>query len=96
MKQSAQILGYNEGQILEPFKNAFPTNYCYVFFGIQHLKDTVDNVKHVMTKEKLDKQLESKSSTPYMSLKTNPSTKIKIVKFNEYKLLNNQIDKLTG
>ena len=48
-----------------------------------------------MTKEKLDSKLGDESSTTYMSLKTHPSTENKIKKFDEYKLLHNQIGILT-
>ena len=48
-----------------------------------------------MTKEKFDNKLAGHNSTPFMSLKTHPSTKNKIVKFDEYKLLYNQKDRLT-
>ena len=65
-----------------------PTRYYYQLFGIQNLSEAAESAKHVMTKEKLDKQLAGQSSTPYMSLKTNPLANNKTVKFDEYKLLN--------
>ena len=47
-----------------------------------------------MTKEKFGNILAGRSSTPYMSLKIHPSTKNTVVKFDEYKLLYNQIERL--
>ena len=75
-------------------KNIFPTRYYCLLFCIQNLTDVDKSSKCVMTKEKLDKQLAGQSSIPYMSIKTHPSTKNNIVKFDEYKLMNNQIDRL--
>ena len=39
--------------------------------------------------------LAGESSTPYISLEIHPSAKNKIVKFDECKMLDNQIDRLT-
>ena len=69
LKQCGQMLKYNEAQVLELFKNTFPTRYCYVLFGIQNLREAVESAKRVLTKEKLDDKLASQSFTPYMSLK---------------------------
>ena len=94
MKQNVQILGNNKGQVLELFKNILPIRYYYLLFDIQKFRELVEGTKCVMTKEKLNKQTTGQSSTPYKSLKAHPSAKDKIVKFDEYKLLNNQIDRL--
>ena len=87
LKQCAQILGYNEGKVLELFKKTLPTRYYFLLFGTQNLRKAVESSKRVMTKEKLDSKLAGKSSNLYMSLKTYPSTKKKVVKFDEYTLL---------
>ena len=56
----------------------------------------MESAKWVMTIAKLDNKLAGQSSTPYTSLKNTPFCKEqKIVKFDEYKLLYNQIDRLT-
>ena len=47
-----------------------------------------------MTKDKWHKQLAGQSSTPYMSPKTYPFEKCKYVRFDEDKLMDNQIDRL--
>ena len=72
------MLGYNEGQVLEPFKNTSPTRYHYLLFDIQNLIKAVESTMHIMTKEKLDKQLAGQSSAPYISLKTHPSKNINL------------------
>ena len=43
--------------------------------------------------DKLDKLLAGQSSTQYISPKTHPSEENKYVKFDEYKLLENQFDR---
>ena len=77
------MLGYNKGQVLELFKNSLPTRYSYLLFVIQNLREAVKSVKTVLIKEKLDNKLAGQSSNPYMSLKTHPSAKNKIVRFDE-------------
>ena len=57
LKQCVRMLGYNECQISEHFKNTIPRIYYYLLFGIQNLREAVESAKHVMTKDKLDKQL---------------------------------------
>ena len=84
LKQCAQMLGYNEGQVLELFKNILPNKYYYLFFGIQNPREAVKSAKWVMTKENVYNKLACLSSISYMSLKTHPSTENKIVKFDEY------------
>ena len=64
-------------------------------FGVQNFRDAVESAKRVMAMKKLDVQLAGQSSSPYMSLKMHASAKNKIVKFDEYELLNDQIDRLT-
>ena len=89
------MFGYSKGQALEHIMNALPTRYCYLFFGNQSLTETPESANHVMTKEKLKKkEIAGQSTTPYISLKTHLSEKHKPVKFDEYSLLNNQIDRL--
>ena len=44
-----------------------------------------------MIKDKLEKQLVGQSSTPYIACKIHPSEKCKSVKFDGYKLFDNQI-----
>ena len=89
------MLGYEEEQVLELFKNTLPTRYYYLLFGIQNLREAEESDKWVNTKERLDYKLAGQSSTPYMSLKTHPSATNKRVMFDQHNLLHNQIDRLT-
>ena len=94
LKQCAQMLKLNEGQVLELFKYTLPTIYYYLLCCIQNLREAVESAKCVVTKGNLDKQLVGQRSTPYMSLKIHSSEKQKSVKFDEYKLLEKQINRL--
>ena len=86
------MLGYNEGHLLEFFKCSLHTRY---YFLLEYkILEAVESAKHVVTEEKLEKQIAGQSSTPYMSLKTYPSEKHESVRFYEHKLLDNQIDRL--
>ena len=49
------MLGLNEGQVFELFKNALHLRYYYLLFGIQNLCEAVESAKYVMTKERVDK-----------------------------------------
>ena len=53
----AALLNYGEAQILELFKNTLPSKLYWILFPINNLRDAVDAVKRLLTKEKLDKQL---------------------------------------
>ena len=86
------MLGYNEGQVLELFKNTWTTGYYYLLFDIQNYRERVDSAKHIMTKLKLDKY--KSKLNPMHPLKMHSSEKPKSVKFDEYKFLDNQIDRL--
>ena len=57
LKQFAQMSGYNEGQALDLFKNILSTRYYYLLFCNQNCREPVVSYKHVMTKEKTDKEL---------------------------------------
>ena len=72
------------------FKITLP--HKILVFVVWHLKLETDI--HVRTKTKLDKQLAGQSPTPYMSL-THTSEKYRSFKFDEYKLLENQTDRLS-
>ena len=55
--QVAMLLDYGEPQILEVFKNTLPYRLFQVFFHIDDLRLTVETVKRILTKEKIDRQL---------------------------------------
>ena len=70
IRQVAALLGYGEPQILEVFKNTLPTKLYWILFPIEDLGQAVETAKRILTKKKLDKQLEGQSlSTPLMSIK---------------------------
>ena len=57
IKQVAALLNYGESQILELFKNTLISKLYWILFPINNLRDAVDAMKRVLTKEQLDKQL---------------------------------------
>ena len=54
IRQVATLLGYGEPQILEVFKNTLPTKLYWILFPIEDLRQVVDAVKRILTKEKLE------------------------------------------
>ena len=58
IRQVANLLRYGEPQILEVFKNTLPTKLYWVLFPIEDLRQAVYTAKRILTKEKLDKQLD--------------------------------------
>ena len=70
MRQVATLLGYGEPQILEVFKNTLPTKLYWVLFPIENLRQAVETVERILTKEKLDRQLTGQTSTnPFMNIR---------------------------
>ena len=93
IRQVANLLGYEELQILEVFKNTLPTKLYWILFPIEDLRQAVDIAKRVLTKEKLDKQLTGQTSTsPFMSVRDGTDRR---VSFNTKDELGDKIDKLT-
>ena len=89
----ANLLGYPDPQILEVFKNTILSKLYWVLFQIEDLRVTVDTVKRMLTKEKIDKELAGQfSSTPFMSMRDSQGKK---VSFNTQDHLEQKIDKLT-
>ena len=94
IRQVAKLLGYQEPQVLEVFKNTLPTKLYWVFFPIADLRLTVETAKRILTKEKIDKQLAGQtSSTPFMSVRNGCSSKR--LTFNVTDDLEQKIDRLT-
>ena len=58
-------------QILENFKNTLPYRLYSTLINVNNLRDAIDLVKRVLTKEKLDRQLTGQSSTPLMKAISN-------------------------
>ena len=72
IKQVANLLGYQEPQKLEVFKNTLPTKLYWVLFPIMDLRQAVETAKIILMKEKIDRQLAGQtSSTPFMSIRDN-------------------------
>ena len=93
IRQVATLLGYGEPQILEVFKNTLPTKLYWILYPIEGLRQAVDTVKRILTKEKLDKQLTGQTSTgPFMNVRDGTERK---VSFNTRDKLGDKIDKLT-
>ena len=92
IRQVANLLGYQDPQILEVFKNTLPSKLYWVLFPIEDLRASVDTAKRMLTKEKIDKQLAGESSsTPFMSMRESQGKK---VSFNMQEDLEQKIDKL--
>ena len=66
IRQVANLLGYQEPQILEVFKNTLSTKLYWVLFSIMDLKQAVEVAKRILMKEKIDRQLAGQTSaTPF-------------------------------
>ena len=92
IRQVATLLGYQEPQILEVFKNTLPTKLYWVLVSIINLRQAVEMAKGILTKEKIDRQLAGQtSSTPFMNIKEGFSKK---VTFNTTDIIEQKIDKL--
>ena len=68
IKQVARLLGYEDPQVLEVFKNMVPNRLYWVLFSIDNLCDAVETARRFLTKEKIDRQMTGQSSTPFMKL----------------------------
>ena len=93
IRQLANLLGYQEPQVLEVFKNTLPTKLYCILFPIDDLRLVVETAKRMPMKEKIDKQLVGQtSSTPFMSVRDSQS---KRVTCNTADDLERKIDRLT-
>ena len=92
IRQVATLLGYEEPQILDVFKNTLPTKLYWILFPIEDLRQAVETAKRILTKEKLDKHLTVQASTsPFMSIREVTSRK---VSFDTRGKLGDKIDKV--
>ena len=65
IRQIANLLGYQDLQVLEVFRNTLLSKLYWVLFPIEDLRVAVDTAKRMLTKGKIDKQLAGQtSSTP--------------------------------
>ena len=97
IKQVAALLNYGEPQILELFKNILPSKLYWILFPINNLRDAVDSMKRVLTKENLDKQLSGQAgtTTPFMKVGdiSHPGKK---VSFDAQDPVREQLESLTS
>ena len=94
IRQVASLLGYQEPQILEVFKNTLPTNLYWVLFPIMDLRQVVETAKRILMKEKIDRQLAGQtSSTPFLGINGNFSKKVTLDMMDD---IEQKIDKLTS
>ena len=68
IKQVARLLGYEDPQVLEVFKNTVPNRLYWVLFPIDNMHEVVETAKRFLTKEKIDRQMTGQSTTPFMKL----------------------------
>ena len=52
IRQVAALLGYEEPQILEVFKNTLPTKIYWILFPIDNLRQAVETAKRILSKDK--------------------------------------------
>ena len=77
IRQVTALLGYGEPHILKVFKNTIPTKLYWILFLIEDLRQVVETVKRILTKEKLDRQLtRQSSSTPFISIRDGHNRKV--------------------
>ena len=73
----ATLLGYEEAQMWEVFKNTLPTKLYWILFPIECIRQAEETAKKILTKEKLNKQLTRQVSTsPFMSIREGTSRRI--------------------
>ena len=75
IRQVARLLAYGELQVLELFKYTVPNRLYQVLFPIDNLREAVETAKRFLMKEKIDRQMTGKSSTPFMKLSDKKSKK---------------------
>ena len=93
IRQVVNLLGYQESQILEVFKNTLPTKLYWVLFPIIDLRQALETAKRILAKEKIDRQLTGQtSSTPFKSMRDNCSKRVTL---NTTDNIEQKIDKLT-
>ena len=68
IKQVVRLLGYEDPQVLEVFKNTVPNRLYWVLFPIDNLHEAVETAKRFLTKEKIDRQMTGQSTTQFMKL----------------------------
>ena len=59
IRQVANLIGCQEPQILEVFKNSLPTKLYWVLFPIMDLRPVVETAKRILMKANIDRQFSS-------------------------------------
>ena len=92
IRQVTTLLGYQQPQTLEVFKNTLPTKLYWVLFPIMDLRQAVEMAKGILTKERIDRLLAGQTSlTPFMSVRDGLND---MVTFNMTDAIEQKIDKL--
>ena len=63
-RQVATLLGCGEPQIFRGIQKHTPYKIVLILFPIENLRQVVEIVKRILTKEKIDRQLAGHSSLP--------------------------------
>ena len=93
IRQVATLLDYGEPQVLEVFKNTFPTRLYWILFPTEDLRQVVETVKRTLIKEKIGRQLTGQTSLmSFMNIKHGYISKE--VTFNTHDSSGEKIDKL--
>ena len=83
ISQVATLLGYGEPQVLEVFRHTLPTRLYWLLFPIEDLRLAVETAKRILTKEKIDRQLEGQSSsTSFINTRDGYNRSKKVVTFD--------------
>ena len=64
-QQVVRLLGYEDPQVLEVFKNTVPNRLYWVLFPIDNLCEAVETAKQFLTKGKLDRQMPGQKYYPF-------------------------------
>ena len=95
VKQVVALLNYRESQILELFKNTFPSKLYYMVCHINNLREAVETAKHMLTKEQIDKQKSRQSSaSPFMKVNQQKPKKNKSMSFSMMETIQKQGDSI--
>ena len=96
IRQVAALLGYCKPQTLEVFKNTLPLRLYWVLFPVDDLGILAETAKRNLTKEKIDRQVASYStSIPFMKIRYGKHNK-KSVTFSTQDRLDNKMSKVTA
>ena len=90
----ATLLHYGEPQILELFKNTFPSRLYYMAYNINNFREAVETAKCMLTKEQIDRHKSGQAAcSPFMNLNQHNSKK-RGVTFNTMETIQKQGDSI--